>query len=84
MENEGGSIRWFVWWLLEPLCGVEVIPVLIIAFNREVKIKTTNNSVSHLLRNSKIAHSSSWMVQERPREELIIRSKQKRTLEKVL
>ena len=59
MDNEGGGRRRFIWWLFEPLCGVGMIPVLVIAFNREINVKTKKYiSYMTIFQKITIAHSS--------------------------
>jgi hypothetical protein len=46
VENKGGSRRWFTGRLFEPPCWVWMIPVLVVAVDRKINVKTIKDYIS--------------------------------------
>ena len=84
--HERADAGGFVRGLLEPLGGVRVVPVLVVALDGEVKVEAINTigiSISQtpgMLKTFVYTYSSSWMAHVRPSEELTMRSVHTNTL----
>lgn len=68
--DKEGNRRGFVRRLLENLLWIGMLPVLVIAVDREIEIKAATRYSKHCKR-QRSAYSSSWIAHGRPKDELI-------------